>query len=167
MAAPRRVQPRERLSLRDVRPRALGDRSSAFASSLGTDVTRPPSPWAAVALVSSKSWGTVTFIAEDAGHCSVAGPCWPGGPQVVEVVSMWVDPEVRDGLGAYLAPQAFEWRGPGGAERVELPVTTASERATSPYRRLSFATTSHSRARLSGPCRDKARMFVLLLPSDA
>lgn len=166
----RRIHAGEGARLRDVRLRALEDTPTAFASNLATEATRPPTAWDGDSLVRSEGWETATFIAEDAGHwVGVVGAYRPADrPGVVELVSMWVDPEARGhGLGARLATEVLEWARAGGAAKVELWVTTGNERAMALYDRLGFVATSNFQALPSDPCRDEVRMLLALAPGDA
>ncbi|MGO9332980.1 MAG: GNAT family N-acetyltransferase [Acidimicrobiales bacterium] len=168
-AAVRRVRPGDADRLREVRLSALRDAPSAFASSFETEVVLPAAAWAETAEARSTGTDDATFLAEVGPDCVglVGAFRPPGRPGVVELVSMWVAPELRRrGIGRLLVEQAVAWARDTGAGAVELWVTQGNDAAIAMYRSSGFTLKNEHQPLPSDPCRDEVRM-VLEIPSSS
>ena len=164
----RRVRPGDALTVRDLRLRALADAPFAFSSTLAAERRRSDAWWRQGALVRATSEHETTYLLESAAGAplGLAGAYrHPERPEVVHVVSVWVDPSVRGrGAGRLLLAAVSEWARTLGARTLELWVTEGNVPARRLYERLGFAP--------AGPVQplpsDPAQLELLLqLPLDA
>ncbi len=168
--AVRRVRPGDADRLREVRLSALRDAPSAFASSFETEVVHPAAAWAEAAEARSSGIDDATFLAEVGPDCVglIGAFRRPGRPGVVELVSMWVAPELRRrGVGRLLVEQAVAWAGDTGADAVELWVTRGNYAAIAMYRNSGFTLKNEHQPLPSDPCRDEVRMVLEVPRSSA
>lgn len=165
----RRVKAGEGQRLRDVRLAALADAPSAFASSLDTEAIRPLHVWDERAIRSACGRDAVTFLAVAPDDCVVGlvtGLRDVESPATVELVSMWIAPEVRrQGAARALVGAVFLWAGEVRATAVGLWVTRGNEPAKLLYESLGFVETGDYQALPSDPCKDEVRMARAVRPT--
>ena len=162
----RRIRPDEGGELRAVRLAALADSPSAFASTFEDELRLPDQHWAACARTRSTGDEAITLVAvgPNGGWVGVVGGFRdPAGPDVVNLVSMWVAPSARvTGVGGRLVDALVEWAAQTGASCVELWVTQGNEHARRLYARHGFAVTGEVTPLPSDPCHDEIRMRLEL-----
>jgi ribosomal protein S18 acetylase RimI-like enzyme len=150
----RRARLGDEAVLRDLRLRALLDAPDAFGSTYERELARTTADW--------QKWLSpgVTFILE-AGDCPkgiAAGVHDAADPDVVHLMAMWVDPELRGSGGAdALAASVVSWAESEGARTIRLEVMQSNGRAVRFYERIGFEAGGHKAV----PARDglsKVRM---------
>jgi ribosomal protein S18 acetylase RimI-like enzyme len=125
-------------ALRTLRIQALTDSPRAFSSTLERELARTTEDW--------QRWMTpgVTFILEAGGEPRglVAGGHDKSDPSVVDLMAMWVHPDLR-GTGAAdtLLSSVKTWAAEQGATRVRLYVVENNGRAKRCYERAGFRVT--------------------------
>ncbi len=124
--------------LRALRLQALTDSPNAFGSTYEREVARTMEDW--------RRWLApgVTFILETTGEPRglVAGVRDPNDASAVQLMAMWVHPELR-GTGASDAFVSFvkSWANEVGATQVRLNVVEGNTRARRYYERSGFRAT--------------------------
>ncbi len=124
--------------LRALRLQALTDSPNAFGSTYEREVARTMEDW--------RRWLApgVTFIHETTGEPRglVAGVRDPNDASAVQLMAMWVHPELR-GTGASDAFVSFvkSWANEVGATQVRLNVVEGNTRARRYYERSGFRAT--------------------------
>lgn len=139
MVEVRAVRPDEWESLKSVRLRALRDSPDAFcttyveAAAFGDDV------WIDRAGVESESMSFIAVDGEEFVGLAVGVMCNDG---VLDVVSVWVDPQHRGaGIAQRLMSAIEDWGTALGATVARLDVEAENERAGKFYARLGYAST--------------------------
>jgi ribosomal protein S18 acetylase RimI-like enzyme len=131
----RRAVPGDEATLRRVRLRALADAPGAFGSTYARELARTEADW--------QRWlsPAATFLLEgDEGPAGiVAGLKDDADPEVVWLLSLWVEPGCR-GLGGAdaLVDAVVRWARAEGAAEVRLQVVETNQRARRFYERLGF-----------------------------
>jgi GNAT superfamily N-acetyltransferase len=124
--------------LRALRLQALTDSPRAFGSTYERELARTTEDW--------RRWMApgVTFIPEVGGEPRglVAGTRDPHDVLVVNLMAMWIHPDVR-GTGAAdpLVSSVKAWAGEVGAAQVRLNVVESNSRARRCYERPGFRVT--------------------------
>lgn len=124
--------------LRALRLQALTDSPRAFSSTYERELARTTEDW--------RRWLApgVTFILEEGGEPRglVAGLRDKDDPTVVQLLAMWVHPDVR-GAGAadLLVSSVKAWAAQVGATQVRLNVVEGNHRARRCYERSGFRAT--------------------------
>jgi len=147
--------------LRDVRLLALADAPTAFASSHEKEATRAISTWDADSSERASGDDSVNFFAEaDGTVVGLVGAFRVAqDPEIVELVSMWVEPAQRGrGVGAMLVDAVLEWAAASGSQEVGLWVTRTNASAAALYEKMGFVVTGDVQALPSDPCYDEVRM---------
>jgi GNAT superfamily N-acetyltransferase len=161
----RRIRTEEGLKLKAIRLRALSDAPGAFGSTYAEEVSRPDSDWDRAAESRSAGVDAATFVADTGGHWAgiAAGFREDGSPELVHLVSMWVEPGFRRfGLGRRLVETVVDWARQTGAARVELWVTSGNDPAAVLYLRAGFVPTGRTQPLPSDPCQDENHMLLSL-----
>ena len=130
--------------LRDLRLQALTDEPHAFGSTYARELARTIDDW--------RKWMSpgVTFILEDAGNPRgiVAAARDPNASDVVQLMAMWLHPELRgSGAADVLVEGVVGWARSHGACRVSLLVVDSNLRARRFYERLGFRGSGGTRVR--------------------
>jgi GNAT superfamily N-acetyltransferase len=124
--------------LRALRVQALTDSPRAFGSTLERELARTTEDW--------RRWMApgVTFILEASGEARglVAGGRDKSDPAMVDLMAMWVHPDLR-GTGAAdaLVLSVKSWAAEVGATQVRLNVVENNSRAKRCYERAGFRAT--------------------------
>lgn len=157
----RRIRADEHAALRAVRLAALRDSPPAFGSTYQAEAAHPTQHWAERARHSSAGDESATFFATvDERIVGLVGAYRPSRAEaVVELVSMWIAPDIRrSGAARQLVDAVLEWARVGSAASVELWVTQGNDPALELYRCAGFRETGDHRALPSHPCKDEVRM---------
>jgi GNAT superfamily N-acetyltransferase len=164
----RRLVPDEWRELRRIRLAALSESPSAFGSTYAQDAALTESDWRG-RLEPDSSRGAVfgahlpgatgTLVGLSGGY--VDDPPAAGG--TVELVSMWVSPDVRGlRVGQALVAAVLAWARAQGAERVHLWVTEGNLSAERLYQRCGFLGTGETAPLPSDPRRTEIGMVRTL-----
>jgi ribosomal protein S18 acetylase RimI-like enzyme len=144
--------------LRELRLRAMSDSPDAFGSTYERESARTTSDW--------QKWLApgATFILDtpDGAKGIVAGVRDGADREVVHLMAMWVDREVRgSGAGDDLVAAVVSWAAAEGARVVRLEVMQSNAHARRCYERNGFRRTGHEVVR-EGDCRIQVRMERLV-----
>jgi GNAT superfamily N-acetyltransferase len=134
----RRAIPGDESIVRALRLEAMAGAPEAFGSTQERELARTPADW--------RRWLATgaTFIVVDAERATgiVAGLRDPADPDIVTLMSMWVDPLCRGGGAAdALVASVLSWARAEGARAVRLLVIDANARARRCYERNGFRAT--------------------------
>lgn len=160
-----RIRPGDSYDLRTGRLAALRDAPSAFGSIAADEAARSDEEWTQRATLGSEGTARATFLARVDGEVIglAGGYREPATPGVVELVSMWVAPRARPrGLARRRVETVVGWAGDTGAAEVHLWVTRGNVEAEALYATLGFSQTDDVQPLPSDPCRDEARMVLVL-----
>ena len=126
---------------RDVRLRALAEAPHAFGSTLAQWQGEDLEPrWRA--RLDGVPLNVVAFGEGGSPVGQVSGSVLDGDDGRVELISMWVAPEVRGrGVGEALIAEVVRWAGARGAPAIVLSVKVGNDPAASLYRRMGFERT--------------------------
>lgn len=131
--------------LRDIRLRALLDAPEAFGSTHEREALQTEDDWRAFAGGWEGAARQAVFVAagDDGGWVGiVVGVVREADISLANLYAMWVDPAARGlGAGRLLVESIAAWAAGTGAERLELCVTEANERAVALYRSAGFEPT--------------------------
>ncbi|MGB0114475.1 MAG: GNAT family N-acetyltransferase [Ilumatobacteraceae bacterium] len=164
-----RVAAGDAARLKRVRLAALEDTPSAFGSTFDAEVGRSDAEWSQRAVAGSHGVDRVTFFAQldDEVVGLVGGYRDEQSASVVELVSMWVAPQVRGrGVGARLVDAVTTWARETNATNVSLWVTRGNTPAERLYESCGFAATGELQPLPWDQTRDEIRM-VRPLDADA
>jgi GNAT superfamily N-acetyltransferase len=157
----RRIRPDDDERLRAVRLAALADTPSAFAGTHAVESALPVRRWEAAARDRSRGASSANFLAIDRNRAvGIVGAFRPDGDDdVMNLVSMWVEPAVRgtdvaDGLVAAVVDFSIA----AGCRAIELWVTVGNDRARRFYERDGFVSLDEFKPLPSDPCKDEVRM---------
>ncbi len=140
----RRLGPDDWARFREIRLQALAEAPAAFSSTLAEALQLDEAAWRArlatraqfLATVSSEAVGTAGGVVTDSGP---------------ELISMWVDPQVRgSGVGDQLVRAVLEWAMHAEYESVLLWVASGNEAAERLYARHGFRRTGASQPMTEG-----------------
>jgi GNAT superfamily N-acetyltransferase len=126
--------------LRALRVQALTDSPAAFGSTLERELARTTDDW--------RRWLApgVTFLLEAHGehYGLVAGVRAPQDDSVIQLLAMWVHPNLR-GTGAAdaLISSVKQWAADLGATSIRLRVVESNRHARRCYERAGFRATGH------------------------
>ena len=130
---------------RSLRLRAVEDSPDAFRSTLGQESAEADDWWIQLIKNSANHPHDVLLVAEVDGDAvgMLFGRLNDGG--LLDVGSMWVEPEVRrTGIGRRLLATAVEWGASAGAQRAELWVGEDNVAAQRLYKQAGFAPTGET-----------------------
>ena len=133
--------------VRTVRLRALRNAPYAFASTYEREAAFDDAEW-----VQRLTSGSATFLARTNG--TTVGICsgLPPSDGAVELVAMWVDPEVRgSGVAADLVRAVLAWATEQRANRLHLWVAGNNEHAKRFYEKSGFVLTGERQPLPSDP----------------
>lgn len=151
----RRVVPEEWRALRDVRLAALEDAPDAFATTHAEAVSYADRVWIDRAMTAARGETQATYVVADgSGRLLglVTGIPVVGGPEVCQLVSMWIDPEIRArGWGSALVRDLIVWASTSGYDVMRLWVTATNAAARGLYESLGFAPTGVTQPLPSNP----------------
>jgi GNAT superfamily N-acetyltransferase len=130
--------------LRELRLQALREAPDAFGSTYERELGRTTADW--------QRWMSpgVTFILYEpvGARGIVAGLRDETDPAVVQVMAMWVHPQIRGSGGANeLVAAVISWARSQGAKLVRLKVIQGNDRARRFYERMGFCPTGHQEIR--------------------
>lgn len=160
----RRIANGDAALLKHVRLAALEDAPSAFGSTFAAEANRPEVEWVQRAIAGSEGSSRATFFAQldDEVVGLVGGYRDEPSSAIVELVSMWVAPHVRNrGVGAALLDAVTAWAIETNATSMSLWVTRGNTAETL-YSSKGFVTTGEIQPLPSDPSRDEARMALSL-----
>lgn len=150
----RRIRAHEGPRLRALRLSALADAPTAFGSSLAEAQGHPADYWDSLAWERANAQTSATFVVEENERWYGMVGCFihRDYPEIVRLVSMWVDPTRRkSGVGTSLVEAVVQWARACGAKCVQLWVTDTNHRAKSLYARSGFVATEHTKPLPSNP----------------
>ena len=151
----RRLTPDDWQALRDIRLAALRDAPSAFGSTYSREAAFTESDWRGRLERESARSATFGAVLGDAAGPLVGlsgGYVEEQSPGTVELVAMWVHPDVRgSGVGEVLVQPVRAWGRAIGAERLHLWVTEGNGPAQRLYERCGFVRTDEQEPLLSDP----------------
>ena len=130
---------------RSLRMRAVEESPDAFRSTLGQESAEADDWWIKLIKKSADHPHDVLLVAEVAGDAvgMLFGRLNEG--ELLDVGSMWVDPEARrKGIGRRLLATAVEWGVSAGAQHAELWVTRDNTAAWRLYEQAGFAPTGET-----------------------
>ena len=165
----RKIELYEWQRYRVLRLSALSDAPDAFGSTFEAESTRGDDEWRTRAEVAAAARDRVLFVLvdeDDVWH-GMAGGYAPGEfPADVDVISMWVSPDLRgQGHGQALLGAVIGWARDRGDRTVGLWVTEGNGAAQRLYARCGFVSDGQRQPLPSNPARQEIRM--LLTPTDA
>jgi ribosomal protein S18 acetylase RimI-like enzyme len=138
-----RISPQIALVYKDVRLRALLDSPTAFSGTYAKESQFPDDEW----MKRSVRWssdGFAAYLAFDGERaCGMVFTfAEEQDPHRAQILSMWVDPEVRRaGVGRMLIDAALAWAESRHVRDVKLMVTSVNDAAIAFYERLGFRRT--------------------------
>lgn len=165
MVLVRRIRPGEADTVRRVRLAALSESPSAFGSTYAGELALTTEDWVERARAGAAGSERATFFAvAGAEIVGLVGGCrLEPASAVVELVSMWADPNARRrGIGRLLVEAVLDWARACGAGEVQLWVTRGNTAAEALYRRMGFTETGDHQPLPSDPCRGEIRMIASL-----
>jgi ribosomal protein S18 acetylase RimI-like enzyme len=157
----RRFGPDDWQEFRQLRLEALQDAPTAFGSTYEWTLTRTEADWrrrlagsamfaAAVPEIGPVPVGIAGGYVEQSEPATDADAVVAGG--VVELVSMWVRPDMRGRkIGSALIDVVVGWAGTGQAREVHLWVTAGNDSALRLYERCGFTLTGEREPLPSNP----------------
>jgi GNAT superfamily N-acetyltransferase len=157
----RRIRADEGFRLRAIRLRALADAPTAFGSSLAEAQAYPDTHWDELARETAIAAAHATFIAEEdeRWYGMARGFVHRAYPDVVRLVSMWVDPtRRRTGIGAALVDAVVRWARASDAKLVQLWVTDTNHQAKFLYAHQGFVETGQTKPLPSNPALQEVLM---------
>ena len=128
---------------RSLRLQAVEESPDAFRSTLGQESAEADDWWKELIGRAAAHPHGLLLVAEADGDAvgMLFGRLNEGG-DLLDVGSMWVEPEVRrNGIGRRLLATAVEWGAGAGANQVELWVTRENTAALRLYEQAGFAPT--------------------------
>ena len=137
-------------ALRDIRLEALRDAPSAFGSTYQGEAGRPAAHWHD----RIARGGTFLAYLPGLGPADPAGLIggYPGDPQTVELVSMYVRPRARGrGVGDALVATVLDWASTRNAATLHQWVSEANAAARAQYERIGFTLTGERQPLPSDP----------------
>ena len=158
----RRIRADEGERLKTLRLRALAGSPDAFGTTLAEAEQAPDDYWARRAERGALAGASITVIACDgeAWYGMAAGYFEPEHADVVEFVSLWVDPaRRRAGTATALCEAVAHWARERGATRLRLWVTETNTAAKSLYTRLGFVETNQTAPLPSNPALREVQMI--------
>jgi len=161
----RRIRPGDAEALRTVRLAALADTPGAFGSTHADEVTRPDSHWTTVAGDRSSGSSSANFLAMDGDRAAgIIGVIRSDDAlDVIELVSMWVEPLLRgSGVADRLVVEVLSFAAAAGVSNVELWVAVGNDRARRFYERHGFVGLDDFAPLPSDPCANEQRMRRVL-----
>lgn len=163
----RRVRRGDAMALRELRLAALAESPAAFGSTHADEAEYPADVWRRRAELGAAGDETATFVAiEGDVWLGLAGGFKGRDEGVVELISMWVDPQARGRrLGVRLLDTVVDWSKEVDATSMELWVTVGNNAATRLYEHYGFSEVGDYQALPSDPCKNETRMR-LELPTD-
>ena len=161
----RRIRAHEGPCLRALRLRALADAPAAFGSSLAEAQAHPQDYWDSLARERASAQTSATFVVEENERWYGMVGCFihRDHPDIVRLVSMWVDPtRRRSGAGTALVDAVVQWACACGAKCVQLWVTHTNHTAKSLYAQTGFVETGHTKPLPSNPTLQEVLMVRAL-----
>ena len=155
----RRVAAEEWPAFKAVRLAALAESPAAFGSTLERELAFEDDIWQERARIGSHSDDRAMFLAWSGDHAVglVGGNRDDDGH--VELVAMWVSPDVRGrAVGQRLVAAVLDFARATSTDRVELWVVTGNEPAQRLYESMGFAVTGDFQPLPNDPCKDEVRM---------
>jgi len=159
------VTERDAADLKQVRLAALRDAPSAFGSTHAAEANRPDAEWVQRAVAGSQGSDRATFFAQLDEELVglVGGYREDPSSSIVELVSMWVAPHVRNhGVGAALVDAVRAWASETNATSISLWVTRGNRPAERLYSSKGFVATGEVQPLPSDASKDEARMTLSL-----
>jgi GNAT superfamily N-acetyltransferase len=137
----RRAAPGDEPLLRALRIEALSDAPDAFGSTLARELARTPAEW--------QRWlspGAIFFLDTVAGPRGMAaGVPDATDPATVDLMAMWVHPDLRgSGAADLLVEAVLGWAETVGASVIRLDVIQGNDRARQLYQRHQFTPTGRT-----------------------
>lgn len=158
----RRIRAGDGDLLRQVRLRALQDSPSAFGSTYESESSRSGTEWEDIARRNAGGSREARFVAERDGRIVGLIGAYRADDDLarVNLVSMWVTPEVRrEGIARRLVSAVVEWAQIEGVEAIELWVTEGNDAAIRLYEAAGFVLTGDRQHLPSDPSLDEVRMI--------
>jgi ribosomal protein S18 acetylase RimI-like enzyme len=140
------ITPKNALSFKAIRLRALQDSPTAFGSTYAKESQLSDAEWhqRSTRWCDDKSSGFLAFD-EDRGCGIVASYLDEENPQRAHLISMWVAPDHRrTGTGKMLVQAIEQWAGRHGVHTLQLMVTDCNHSAIAFYTRLGFSMTGRT-----------------------
>jgi ribosomal protein S18 acetylase RimI-like enzyme len=139
----RRVQADEWRRWREVRLRMLREEAAFFGTRWEDASREPDERWQAWTTEAADGVTRVLFVAEHDGRwAGVVGAFPRVDPREAQLISMWVDPELRGfGIAESLIRAVAEWAAERSCEQVFLFVQETNVRAQRLYERAGFRLT--------------------------
>ncbi|MGH9054259.1 MAG: GNAT family N-acetyltransferase [Acidimicrobiales bacterium] len=149
-----------------MRLAALADSPASFGSTYDREFDYSDEEWTERAVRGSTGFDRATFFAvtEDEEVVGLVGG-FRGelGSLTVDLVSMWIAPQVRrGGIGQMLVQAVIDWARSIGATDVQLWVTRGNTPAENLYHKIGFLDTGDHQPLPSDPRKDEIRMTAAL-----
>ena len=162
----KRITPDDALVFKELRLRALQDSPSAFSSTYAGEAQFPDEEWRNRAARCTGE-DRVGFLALDHDRACGMVFCFREETDRTEgtVVSMWVDPAVRQaGVGRQLIDSVVNWAGGRGIRTLKLMVTSVNQGAIAFYQRIGFTMTGKTGPYPNDPAITEYEMQLPVLP---
>ena len=163
MAVVRRVETGDASLLKRVRLAALRDTPSAFGSTYEREVLFSDAEWEGRARASAQGSDRATYFAESDGAVVglVGGFRAVPGAERVDLVSMWVAPEMRHrGIARLLVGAVIDLATETSAREVALWVTRGNTAAESLYQSMGFGLTGNTQPLPWDPSTDELELVL-------
>ena len=167
----RRIRPDDWEGSRRVRLAALLDSSDAYSATYAQAAALTDQVWIDRALVGSEGSTQATFLVVDntpTPRGMVTGLTDLDEPSSCQLVSLWVEPELRrQGFGLRLTEALTEWATAQAFDKIHLWVTVGNSPAAQLYQANGFVCTGHTQSLAANPDLNEARYEKRLRPEPS
>jgi len=167
----RRIRSDDWEGVRRVRLAALLDSPDAFSATYAQANGFTDQVWIDRAVAGSQGPAQATFLVVDSTPTPrgmVTGLSNPGEPSSCQLVSLWVQPELRrQGFGLRLTEALSDWATAQTFDKIHLWVTVGNSGAAQLYQANGFIRTGHTRSLAANPDLHEERYEKRLRPEPS